>query len=719
MVLFSLIRVRNLAGAVARAVKDLPSLAGVADRVSTRVIGRVTGVAFVCAVLSFSMAHPSAAVPIFVAHPSNDVGSPVAHSSSAESTTIIIANDVNASDLVHVMDDDDADRTLRDYLAHANAASVSLRPDERDTDLATTLCSTNPMGYAGSMLERRAALAKNNSNAHCVIVDGISGLTRVRWDEWLPPANGSDSSANGGAGTTVALVAIPRAATSSAGLTAGFAVGELREPLPVVLAGRGGQLLASNATRTDGLITFDELIDLTSGKLEGEKSRRSGDTVATQSGQSLRAVVDFQHHAVAASRAQPLMFTVWAVLSGIVLVGALCLSVRTRRHRSPMVSIDRHRRWLTLAATAVFSITPAAIAINFFPWWRLPGAHISVIVIVIGAAFATTLTLHVLRRITHDTTGVISRAIRHPVAVLAATSFALIAGDLIAGSTHQANGLVSHLTLVAARYYGVSNRVYVILIATVFLMAHPLLGHRGNRRVIHTVGVLSVLGIFTLTIDAAPMWGADFGGIPGIIVGFAAAIIVATTVAAGRTLRPRTVVYAGAIAVTAIVVTMLAVSAIDASLGSRMSHIGRFYIALREGRAVSVVAGKAQAMLHTFTDHPALLTIVVAVVAIGAVGAIVAIVQRERGRRRGRRHSPHHLKFTFPGARVLKGELSKGALWGQASFIGCVIAVLAGVFINDSGVIVALDALMIAAPGFLAQSLGSSCRGPRPATHAR
>ena len=184
------------------------------------------------------------------------------------------------------------------------------------------------------------------------------------------------------------------------------------------------------------------------------------------------------------------------------------------------------------------------------------------------------------------------------------------------------------------------------------------------------------MGVGVLAIDALPMWGADFGGPPGII----AAFLVAYVLISGKRLHWK---HLG-IWVLLTVLTMGFAGYLDVKSGSP-SHIGRFWATIGSPESWQLLATKARDLGGSFAGNIYVLIAVIVAIVLIIVGTIVV--------RRGLKRSEKHREALQESASV--PGLPAIAL---AILLGIVIAVP----INDSGTLMVVDGLAIAVPPLIA-----------------
>ena len=448
-------------------------------------------------------------------------------------------------------------------------------------------------------------------------------------------------------------------------------------------------LVYTSTTRSAGLVTMadvrsavvktrqylnrDTKIQLPQGQIPAQLKAQAVASPAT----ALTEIRELQRHADAALAATGYWYAVFHAL-GWAMLGMFILGVALSR---PLETKRVLWRWLSRAATVTFAFIPAALILNLLPWWNLGIAQSDY-----GASiFATLATLGLAVVLS-----VAARFTPYPIGVLAGVTFALLCLDILAGSLHQRNGFMGSLVLSSRRYYGVSNRTYLILVIAGLLLLLPILEKWWKKKtaVLATLGV----GAVALAVDALPAWGADFGGPPGIL----AAFLTVAVLAAGRRLKWWYVpLWLG---ITGLV--MGAVALISA-YSPNASHIGEFWSNLGKASNEGLIQGKIRDVLRSFTSHFDIL-VGMAVLAVGI--ALFAWLLRRYQRILGTYFASVQAIITAPS---LRGVL-----------LGLALGVLVAVPVNDSGAIMLKESFYMLVPALVAvfsSMLGQSSSGPEDA----
>lgn len=310
-----------------------------------------------------------------------------------------------------------------------------------------------------------------------------------------------------------------------------------------------------------------------------------------------------------------------------------------------------------LTATAAIALPVATFTAGWVPWWAsdrplmalLLSVTISVLVVSVIALAAGAL-----------------RA-RHPLgppAVVGAITLIVLGADALMSARL---GLVSVLGLqpvTAGRFYGTGNVGFGITLGALVVVLGAIVALLGRERRSQAVAAVLILGLATTALNAAPQGGADFGGVPALVV---VTGLVALT-AAGRRWTPAALVGLGLGALALAAAVMVADWARGA--GNR-THLGDFVQAVLDGEAVGIVTRKLEQSLGILISYPISWLVVLVLVAL-----VVAVVRR---------------------AALLE------PLWSHHGLRSVVLAGLVGTVLawvlNDSGIAAAAGALtmMIAA----------------------
>jgi hypothetical protein len=319
-----------------------------------------------------------------------------------------------------------------------------------------------------------------------------------------------------------------------------------------------------------------------------------------------------------------------------------------------------------LAATRLLGLCAATVPASTFlaqlaPWWRAghPAVAYGVLIAAWSAAIGVAATF----------LATIAMRTRPPVlaagGLVAAATFAVFVGDLLAGATLQLGSLAGYSPLVAGRFHGIGNIAFGILAAAALLAAAAAAG--GCRRRTVATALVVGLGAVAVAVDGAPSWGDDFGGVVALVPAF----VLLALLASGARVTWRRVV----LAVVAGIVVVAGVAAGDyLRPPADRTHIGRFVAVLLAGGGGTVVHRKALASLHLLTHNPAVPLLIPALI------VCAVILARPFGPFAG-------LQRAFDARPALRHGL-----------VATLVAAVIGGLVNDSGVLVAAIVLAVAVP---------------------
>lgn len=451
-------------------------------------------------------------------------------------------------------------------------------------------------------------------------------------------------------------------------------VADVREPgLRVAVTVRRGDatgsapaFLTTSSTRRHGLVTLTDVtptvLRLAGIPVPAELTGSPWQGGSARPARQAKAVRELEDRDLAAriTRALVAPFNVALVAGQLVLYGLA--TVVWRRRRPARRTVLATTRYVALAAAAAPAATYLA---NLVPWWSVRHPCGGLIAAVITADLAV-LALAV--------TGPWRRHPLGPGTVVAAVTALALAADAIAGSRLQADSLNGNFSLVAGRFYGFGNLTFAVFATASLICAAGLAGSAlaAGRRRLALVTVLSI-GVAAIVIDGWPGWGSDFGGVLALTPGVA---LLAIGIA-GLRVSPRKLTVAGAAG--ALVVAGFAYLDHRRPAGQR-THVGDFYQRLLDGQATSIVARKADSMLHSLGS--VWLTLLVPIPLLVAAFLLL----RADGR----------LVVLFRRAPALRIGL-----------LATLITAIVGFAVNDSGIAVLALAALLAVPLTLAAAAAS------------
>ncbi len=340
------------------------------------------------------------------------------------------------------------------------------------------------------------------------------------------------------------------------------------------------------------------------------------------------------------------------------------------------VVIRRHRRMLS--TTQVVAVVSGAIPVSTFlaqlvPWWSMAHPMPALIGTILGFAGVIAALAFAGPWRTH---------VAGPLTVVAAVSSLALLIDVMTGSTLQVNAVTGYEPVTGGRFYGFSNMAFAIF------ATGTILALAGLARVIRPRFVLLAYGLLAIVADGWPSWGADFGGVPAFVVGFA----VFTLLLYGRRVsigRLAAVSAVGAVLIGAIAVLDWLRPA------DRRTHLGAFVQQVADGEGPSVIGRKLGAMLHTLGNAELTLLSVV------AIAFLFLVLSRPS------RWGASALTLAYDRAPALR-----------AGLFGALTTAMVGFLINDSGIAIPAMALTVAVPLTLAASVRALQLAP-PTTPGR
>lgn len=433
-------------------------------------------------------------------------------------------------------------------------------------------------------------------------------------------------------------------------------------------------LFYSSATRSAGLATLGDVRDLVAGG-PVQVEPKSMSTAHAQ-------LMDEATHALAARGSLTPFFAGWGAFLLVGMLAGLTHFVRKpAKDQGPAWIWRNIAVWNALA----FAVVPAAMIANLVPWWRLSTNPLLSILLVFSIAAALL---------------GLARSSSQPVAVLAALTVLLVAVDIASGAHLQRDGFFGSMTLASRRFYGISNRSYVILLASALIATLPWIADRFPQKRQEAARGVVAMGAGVLAIDALPFWGADFGGPTGIIAGFGIAYLMV------RGIRLRWQHAAWWVLLTT--VAMVFAGALDARSASP-SHIGLFWKNFGSPETLTLVADKARDMATTFAGNPLILAAVAVAAILVVVGARFA--RRLFEAREGTEKQPADTQKNSletgqippaPSSNPHLETLREATPPGLAAVAaGIAVGALVAVPINDSGLLIAVDTVAIAGPALV------------------
>ena len=469
-----------------------------------------------------------------------------------------------------------------------------------------------------------------------------------------------------------------------------------------------GALLGSRSTRQDGYLQSTDitptLLSALGLRADAPQGALIGSPVTTVGGPHLAsarvaALLDANRRAQAT---RSLIAGFYVTLVGINLL--LCLLVTVGLNGRVLAwwsrALDNRRPGCGRRVTAVLShpgavlrplrvlgVSVAAIPVSTFlanltPWWRAstPSATLAAAVVVWVLVISAIALVPPWR----DTA-------LAPLGIVAAITAVALCVDIAAGAQLQLSSLMGPQALVAGRFYGFNNTAFALVAAASILLAvavaDPLVA-RGRRGL--AAGVVVLVGVVVTALDGLPSIGADFGGPPALVPGFA---ILALLTAGIRLTWWRTLgVLGGGIAT----VTAFAVADYLRPADSR-THLGRFVETVLGGGAWQVVQRKLAQNLSVLGGGVVALLVV--------AGLVVVVVVLGRLLRRALT-APDGGSYGWLSAGVPLKQLGTDTPMLRPGLIALAVTMIIGFVLNDSGIVIPALGIAVAVP--LIVSLGAS-----------
>lgn len=263
--------------------------------------------------------------------------------------------------------------------------------------------------------------------------------------------------------------------------------------------------------------------------------------------------------------------------SSDVVAGAPGNNAPHLKAAQPRTTSVRVLTGLRIVALMMAAVPVATYLANLTPWWRagLPGLAVTGLILA-WCALITAVSL----------LGPWRKWLLGSVGIVAGFTMLVLAVDVMTGARLQLTSLMGTQPLVAGRFYGFNNTAFALLITSSILVAFALtnpLIRRGKRT--WAVVIIAGIGIFTTAIDGLPGIGADFGGPPAFIPGFA----LFTLLAAGIRITWRWALRV--IGLTLVLVTGVLVLDWLRPADER-THLGNFFQTVLDGGVWTVIGRK-------------------------------------------------------------------------------------------------------------------------------
>lgn len=456
-----------------------------------------------------------------------------------------------------------------------------------------------------------------------------------------------------------------------------------------------GGLIGSSSTRQDGYLQTTDIAPTVleglgirdqapTGALVGSVVRHSPDDATA--GARVAYLIDQNRHAQAAA---PLVggFYVWWVglnlaLYLMVMVGLndrvrLWWSRLLRRVRPRPAGPGHPRRvlhGLRVAAVAVAAVPVSTFLANLLPWWRAgspPWALAGAVALFVAAISAVTLLPPWRSRLLG------------PMGAVGGITALVLAVDVATGARLALDSMMGPGSLVAGRFYGFGNPAFALfataMMLTAVAFADPLL--RAGRRGL-AVAVVALVGLVAVVINGSPSIGADFGGPPALVPGFALLALLT----AGVRLNWRRVLAV----LAAGVVTVVGIAVADwLRPPDERTHLGAFIETVLDGGLWTVLLRKGETNLRIlFGSEQTLL-------AIGGLLLVVLLVGRPA---RSAVSAPDGGPYAWLSAGAPLRQIATDAPMLMNGLVALATTLGVGFALNDSGVVVPATGIGLAVP---------------------
>nr|WP_062341799.1 hypothetical protein [Herbidospora sakaeratensis] len=507
---------------------------------------------------------------------------------------------------------------------------------------------------SGNVTTYATTIADLDPTGHQLIVTEAPEIS----DAWLAAGlsdRGRDQAVAAADVTVGAILAkVPQGATV---LVGGVSDARTTAHLHVAMAtgpGFGKGLLTASSTRQVGLVTITDLTATALTALglpvpDGVVGRAWTSTTEPATPQAL-ADDDLASQVLRDVR-EPFFFA-------LVMIQVLFYAVAAVIMRRQVVAAGR--------AMMIVGVVSGAVPVSTFlaqlvPWWSvahpmpaLVGTILGFALLIAGMAFA----------------GPWRREVLGPLGVVAGVSSLALLLDVMTGSHLQVNAVTGYEPVTGGRFYGFGNMAFAVYsTGTILFLAAA--AHFIRRRGL-AFAFCGLYGLLAIAADGWPSWGADFGGVPSFVLGFAVFLLL---LAGLRVSVARLALIAAG---GAALITVIALADWSRPAEQR-THLGAFVQQVVDGEAGGVLARKLSAMLGTLGNWPLTLLSLVAVAFLFLVLA------------RPREMKVAALSVAYEKAPELR-----------AGLIGALTAAFVGFLINDSGIAIPAMALTVAVPLTLA-----------------
>ena len=428
-------------------------------------------------------------------------------------------------------------------------------------------------------------------------------------------------------------------------------------------------LAGSDATRQKGLV---QLTDLTPTLLEwlapGNAALDRSVGSAIHAVNKTKAAVDphasktpliaaIQDQAARSHGVRPYIGVFYVCL--VVLLAIVC-GLWIRRHKLKNI------RFAVQLAAWVAALPVASLLVNLVPWWRgdSPGGVLATGIVMIAALIAGA--------------GLLVKRSGSVLIVVGAVTAGVVGLDVVIDRWTLSyplhlGSLLGVQPQVGGRFYGFSNSTFAMFTAGLVLV---LASFRAGKQ---TAAAIGVIGLAAAFVDGSPMFGADFGGPPVIVVSCGILILIA--------LRARpTVLRLCGIGMLALAVSVGFAVFDYLRMPSDRTHLGRFVRSVVDGGSWNVIERKISQAVFGLPWW-------VVIIATASV-VVVALWLWKRN---------------ALGVRINRWFVDSSWDIVNSSTVALAVGLVIGMLINDSGMVIPMLGFAVAAPLWVAVRLSDGC----------
>lgn len=452
----------------------------------------------------------------------------------------------------------------------------------------------------------------------------------------------------------------------------------------------GSGAATSASTRRPGLV---QLADVSATILDYFGAvippQVKGQPIGAKQNVSVRTLASAARRAAIILPAQRCFIPLLSTLLSIVLIAGVW-SLNRRLHPNLGSTWESPRRLLRFwrGMGLFLALVPAAsFLMNLVPWWEVGSSETEV---AVGEFywFGALLPFAVAGIISIFWSGLGLNALFGPLAIISVSSLVIGLFDPWIGSPMMLDAVMGAQSTIGGRFYGIDNMMFAIYLTGALLLCSLIYGLAGEntRRPLFAVLLLFAVGV--MAIDAIPFLGADFGG---LLAAFPAFVVLFVKLRS-KPLKP----------LLSLVVLLFAfgLAALLAYLDwlrppSQRTHLGHFVDSVRDGKLGEILWGKLT-QLSTAGWNPVVVGLTTAIFFVGI--ALLAWPLFSNWRNPYRRDYAWLLGSaraqTAPEGIPLSAP-EKAFIWAWFT------AMMLGMALNDSTVLVGLVGFTVAAPAWL------------------